>query len=183
MQHCAARPHGHLPRDGIDRRHGDIFELESHDMHMARKLAHGVEVFISGLDFHVRNLTRWRVGLRRERVYAVAHAARRDGEHAPQLAASEHSDGRTWQDGRGQGSVSPNTLWVCSVRNWRSLSRSSGRWLARMATASKAALVAPAWPMASVPTGMPPGICTMDRSESMPLSVRLSTGTPRTGSV
>ena len=41
---------------------------------------------------------------------------------------------------------------------------------------------APARPMASVPTGMPAGIWTMDRRLSSPDKARLSTGTPNTGS-
>ena len=41
--------------------------------------------------------------------------------------------------------------------------------------------MAPALPMASVPTGMPPGICAMESSESSPLRAFDSTGTPRTG--
>ena len=51
-----------------------------------------------------------------------------------------------------------------------------------MLTASRAALIAPALPMASVATGTPPGICTIDSSESSPCSAWLSTGTPSTGS-
>src|SRR6266540_5208363 len=58
----------------------------------------------------------------------------------------------------------------------------SGYLLARMAAASSAALTAPELPMARVPTGIPPGICTVDRSESMPLSARDWMGTPSTGS-
>ena len=50
-----------------------------------------------------------------------------------------------------------------------------------MAVASSAALVAPARPMASVPTGTPAGICTIESSESTPRSTWLSTGTPSTG--
>ena len=42
---------------------------------------------------------------------------------------------------------------------------------ARIETASNAAFVAPAFPIASVPTGTPAGICTIESSESMPLSV------------
>ena len=38
-------------------------------------------------------------------------------------------------------------------------------------------------PMASVPTGIPAGICTMERRESRPLKARLSIGTPNTGRV
>ena len=42
--------------------------------------------------------------------------------------------------------------------------------------------MAPAWPIASVPTGTPAGICTIDASESMPLRWRDGIGTPSTGS-
>ena len=43
-------------------------------------------------------------------------------------------------------------------------------------------MIAPARPMASVPTGMPAGIWTIDSRLSMPLSAFDSTGTPNTGS-
>ena len=46
-----------------------------------------------------------------------------------------------------------------------------------------AAFFAPGSPMASEPTGTPAGICAMESSESRPFKARLSTGTPRTGSV
>ena len=36
-------------------------------------------------------------------------------------------------------------------------------------------------PIASVPTGTPPGICTIDSSESIPFRAFDSTGTPKTG--
>ena len=51
-----------------------------------------------------------------------------------------------------------------------------------MATASSPALAAPAAPIATVATGTPFGICTIDSSESSPLSAALCTGTPMTGS-
>jgi hypothetical protein len=41
---------------------------------------------------------------------------------------------------------------------------------------------APALPIATVATGTPRGICTIESSESMPLSDAESTGTPMTGS-
>ena len=53
---------------------------------------------------------------------------------------------------------------------------------ASTAVASKAALIAPARPIASVPTGTPAGIWTIDRRLSMPESAFDSTGTPKTGS-
>ena len=52
-----------------------------------------------------------------------------------------------------------------------------------MATANRAALVAPASPMANVATGTPAGICTIDSSESWPWRWRLGIGTPSTGTV
>ena len=51
-----------------------------------------------------------------------------------------------------------------------------------MEAAKSAALIAPALPMAKVPTGTPPGIWTMLRSESIPFMALDSTGTPSTGS-
>src|SRR4051794_35400738 len=53
-----------------------------------------------------------------------------------------------------------------------------------MATASSPALAAPDSPMATVATGTPFGICTIDSSASMPPSapLALTTGTPTTGS-
>ena len=51
-----------------------------------------------------------------------------------------------------------------------------------MAIANSAAFVAPALPIANVPTGIPPGICTVESSESSPLRA-LVIGTPRTGNV
>ena len=54
--------------------------------------------------------------------------------------------------------------------------------VARMAAASNAALTAPARPIARVPTGMPAGICTIERRLSIPLRLTDSTGTPSTGS-
>ena len=55
------------------------------------------------------------------------------------------------------------------------------RALARIAAARKAALMAPALPMARVPTGMPAGICAIDSKESRPFRARDWMGTPRTG--
>src|SRR5205807_7588062 len=82
-----------------------------------------------------------------------------------------------------RGSPTSSTFFVCSTRNCRSASLTLGYLFASIAAASRAALVAPGLPMASVPTGMPAGICTVDKSESMPCSAFDSIGTPRTGSM
>ena len=47
--------------------------------------------------------------------------------------------------------------------------------------ASRAALIAPARPIANVPTGMPAGICTIESNESIPFSACDWIGTPSTG--
>ena len=52
-----------------------------------------------------------------------------------------------------------------------------------MLAARIAALAAPKAPIAKVPTGTPLGIWTIDKSESTPRSVLLSTGTPSTGKI
>ena len=50
-----------------------------------------------------------------------------------------------------------------------------------MAVASNAAFFAPGLPTASVPTGTPPGICTMDNRESKPSVLQAFIGTASTG--
>ena len=71
---------------------------------------------------------------------------------------------------------------ACSARlAWKStiLARSDGSAAARMRTARSPALRAP--PTATVATGMPAGICTIDNSESSPSRCLSGTGTPITG--
>ena len=83
---------------------------------------------------------------------------------------------------RFTGVSAARTCEVWSLAERAELARaSSGRLVARIATASRPAFLAPALPMASVPTGTPPGICTIDSSESSPCSAALCTGTPSTG--
>ena len=50
-----------------------------------------------------------------------------------------------------------------------------------MRAASRPAFTAPAFPIATVATGTPRGICTMERRESTPFNVDEKTGTPITG--
>jgi hypothetical protein len=71
---------------------------------------------------------------------------------------------------------------VCALRQAASRVASAGSCSASTAAASNAALTAPALPIASVPTGMPAGICTIEYSESTPDSAFDSIGTPNTGS-
>ena len=62
-----------------------------------------------------------------------------------------------------------------------SLAAASSSSIASICTESNAALTAPS--MATVATGIPDGICTVDRRASMPSKVDDFTGTPITGRV
>ena len=75
------------------------------------------------------------------------------------------------------------TAAVRSARQASSRTASASSDSASTAAASSAALTAPASPIASVPTGTPAGICTIDSRLSWPDSALVGTGTPNTGSV
>src|SRR5688572_5096175 len=76
-----------------------------------------------------------------------------------------------------------STASVCLRRNSSSFFASSLSESASSATAKSAALAAPASPIANVATGIPFGICTVERSESRPWRCLDGIGTPSTGSV
>src|SRR5579875_1010604 len=100
--------------------------------------------------------------------------------HPAELARSQDSDIHRgpWS---AQGTASFRTPSVCCFMYRASASASSLREVARIRTARSAAL--PAAPMATVATGTPRGIWTIERRESRPARCRLGTGTPMTGSV
>src|SRR5690606_71012 len=108
-----------------------------------------------------------------------AQPQRRAGkrEHVGQLPAAEDADG-----GHFRGSSAASTSAVCCARNADSAEATPGWSGASIAAANRAALAAPASPMAKVATGTPAGICTIDSNESSPWSALLRTGTPSTGS-
>src|ERR1700704_4137021 len=143
----------------------------------------------AGRDASDRRLRR-----RIEEAEVKAKRVTRECEHVSELPAAEDADSharfpflagevvaipRARAAAAGSGFAS--TRSVCALRNLRYASRTSGCFAPSMAAASKAALIAPALPIASVPTGMPPGICAMESNESRPCSDFDSTGTPSTG--
>src|SRR5690606_37454438 len=97
-------------------------------------------------------------------------------QHAGQLPAPEDPD-----RGHRRGSSPAATVSVCCARKRSSAAPMPSSEAASMAAANRAALAAPAAPIANVATGTPAGICTIDSSESMPLSALVCTGTPSTG--
>src|SRR6267378_797676 len=78
------------------------------------------------------------------------------------------------------GNFAASTLSLCFLRNASNFFRIASSEVARIAPARSAAFFAPASPIASVPTGIPPGICAVERSESRPWSFDWI-GTPSTG--
>ena len=167
---------------------GQLKVLEADLIARAGQLSQALRVFVTGLDVVVAHQPggAGRVGI--EHRGEVAHGLRLVHKHAAQLAAAQHAQGRSWQEGlvgahAAGGKVMLRATSVCSARKASRRWRSSGFSLASRATANRAALAAPAVPMANVATGMPLGICTMLCSESTPCRWRLATGTPSTGTV
>ncbi len=70
------------------------------------------------MDFDVGDLAGGGIDIGGEGVYAIAHAARGDGEHATELSAAEDADGSAGEDGLRHlhHSVSRSTRAVCSWR-------------------------------------------------------------------
>src|SRR5262249_25440758 len=169
------REHGHAGRQRPRRRDGNVLELVGDDVDPSRQLGERSVVVGRRDDVPAEAIERRRGGI--EEHEAVTQRVAGERQHATQLAAAEHPDVHLLF--LGSGSASTAAVW--SARNVRSASRISGCFAPRMAAASRAAFTAPALPTASVPTGTPPGICTMASSESTPFRTAGSTGTPRTG--
>ena len=201
-------PHRGEPRRRFGRRDGDVLELERHHVDRAGELGDRVGVVERrrpSADRRRRPPGRRAPGRRRGRgspaapppwrtsgpaARCRARPAWRRGESVRRRSRIAGATGIAMRSVRRLGTLAnvvtrnfwPRTSAVCCSWNSCSFSRSSGRVSARIRTASSPAFLAPAAPMASVPTGTPPGICTIDSSESSRSSALLCTGTPSTGS-
>src|SRR5262249_28614896 len=126
------------------------------------------------------HLRRRRVRLGREDMRAIAEARGSHRGHPPELPPAEDADRAARRQHQRDSGLSA-TASVCDRRQLSSAVAIAGSASARIPAANKAALTAPARPIAKVATGTPAGICTIDRRLSTPRNVRLSTGTPSTG--
>ena len=96
-------------------------------------------------------------------VAGEAELGRGHRQHAAELAAAEDADDHRRARPAVHSSAGRSaTAAVWSARQRSSRSATAASAVARMAAASRAALMAPARPMASVPTGTPAGIWTME---------------------
>src|SRR5204863_4417264 len=125
-------------------------------------------IFVSRGHFAIGELSRRRISFRTENVDTISHPARGDGEHAAELAAAHQTDGGARQVAPRHGTRCVSTASVCRFRNASTFFRTFSSVVARMLAASSAAFVAPGVPIASVPTGIPAGICAIESSESIP---------------
>ena len=166
LERGVGREHGSATTERVGHRCRDVLELVGHDVGAGGQLGQGIGVVVRR-DDERRQMPRGRVGVRVEEPEAQTERVAGEGEHAPKLTTAEDRDVHASSAGSGWA----RTVSVCASLHRLSASRISG-WLApRIEAARSAALTAPARPIASVPTGIPAGICTMERRS--PLSVRL----------
>src|SRR5918992_952899 len=155
----------------------NVLELKGHDIHRRRELVEGRAILVGRNDVPA-HLGGRRVGGRVQKAEALAQTRAGEGKHPSELAPAKNADHT--ESRRGSGCDRTASVWrdihVSTVARIESSASPS------MRAASNAALTAPALPIASVPTGTPPGICAIDSSESIPFRAADSTGTPRTGS-
>src|SRR5436853_559060 len=141
----------------------NVFELVSHRIDAFDKMRKRRLVLIVG-DDQLGAHSRRRLWIRREKTSLYSQPTAGECKHLPKLSGAEYSDSHPVAAGSGWSS----TACVCVSRNAVSAARTSGCLLPTIAAARRAAFIAPAFPIASVPTGTPAGICTIDSSESIP---------------
>src|SRR5262245_33225662 len=124
-------------------------------------------VVIGGASVMGRDLKGRAFRLGREDMALQSETRGGEGQHTAKLAAAQYADDGIGRQRLFQPYQAPSfgrsaTAAVCLAR--QSLSRLASAWSlrARMLAARRAALMAPGLPMASVPTGMPGGIWTME---------------------
>src|ERR671914_1609135 len=105
------------------------------------------------------------------------------GRECHESAGAEYLRGPADLGFHGLGSSAFLTASACLARNSISFLFRLESVKASMAMAYSAAFAAPASPIAKVATGIPLGICTVERSESRPCKCLEGIGTPSTGSV
>src|SRR5690606_28516488 len=175
------RVHLHVRAQPVTGTGRNVLEVEGRHVDAAGEfLPRGAGVVAAG---HPRDdLARTRLARRIQRHHRHPERGRGQRHHPGQLPAPEDA-----QPLHARGSIRGSSLAATSAV-WRARNASRARATSGWSTASRdaanrAASAAPASPMAKVATGTPAGICTMDSSESSPLSARLLTGTPSTGTV
>src|SRR5690606_34512863 len=157
-----------------------VLELGRHHLNAAREVSKRGVIEIIADDGFGRNARSGAVGFVGENADIKAQLRGGLAQHPAQLAAAENADRAAGRE-RVHSGLS-DTASVCAARNASTRAASVASPSARICAAIMPALAAPASPMASVPTGTPFGICTIESRLSSPFKSLLFTGTPSTGS-
>ncbi len=145
-----------------------VLELVGDDIDVRGETVERRHVEIVGFGHAAHDLEggRMRVGAQHMALEAEARGGKR--QHASQLSAAEDADGGVGPErprtrhGHASSFGLSATASVCCLRHASSRVASAASESANTLAASSAALIAPDFPMASVPTGTPGGICTME---------------------
>src|SRR5262249_723106 len=162
----------------------DVFKLVGDDVHMLRKAGQRFFVVKIGARTLADDVECRRVAIGRKDVTFEAEPRGSEREHPPELTAAKDADRGSGLENRRCNAHAPESLCgfcfgcasgllsgslgfsaiaaVCFCRQVSKRLPSAGSLSARTLAAKSAALTAPALPIASVPTGMPGGICTME---------------------
>ena len=148
------------------RRH--VLEFIGDDVDVGGEAVERFGVGVIGAGDAMHDVESGRVGSGREDVALEAEPRRGQRQHAAELAAAENADRGLGLEHRRalaltrRPSALRRRLRSGAAARLRAGCRAPDRSSARTLAASSAALIAPAWPIASVPTGTPGGICTME---------------------
>ena len=144
----------------------NVFEFVGDHIHVGGEAVERLGIGVIGHAHPVHHIEGRRVRVRRKHMALEAEPRGRQRQHAAKLAAAQDTDrGLRLESGsvHAQESFgSSATEAVCRARQASRRSLSAGSLNASTLAASSAALMAPACPIASVPTGTPGGICTME---------------------
>jgi hypothetical protein len=108
--------HPHPGGEALQRRCRDILEFRGDGRALIGELVEGRGVVVRGNDLVIGHLAGGTTGIRLQHHDTVAHDARPEREHAPELPATQHAQCGAGQDQVGSGSERPRTRAVCASR-------------------------------------------------------------------
>ena len=163
LQRARRRVDRNIPGKPFGGHNRHVLELVGDDGSRARQFVERGRVVIGGGDLPVGDLRCRAIGLWLQDDGAVTKPGGRHRQHAAELPAADDADHSTGDEPAHSVSAGCSaTAAVCLARHWSRRLLSAASESASTDAASSAALMAPALPIASVPTGMPAGICTIE---------------------
>ena len=157
-QYGAARTENHRGR----RR--DVLEFVGHDIDVGCEQLQRLDIGVFGAGRVLHHVEGRRIRIGGEYLAAQSKPRRRSRQHPAQLSAAENSNGvarlqlHLLRSRHADSSGRSATASVCCLRHAARRPARASSFKASTLAASSAALMAPALPMARVPTGIPAGI-------------------------